>query len=110
MPELEYEADKESGSDAGTAPADGTGPTVVDVPTDAGSARVTLPADADADEVAALVAAVAARLREDAVDESAEPEESDRWRLAGRIGARRRYELPRQCRRGGEWKAASRCP
>ena len=110
MPELEYEPDTESDPDAGTAPTDGADPTVVDVPTDAGTARVTLPADADADEVAALVAAVAARLREDGTGESAEPEESNRWCLAGRIGARRRYELPRQCRRGGEWKAASRCP
>ncbi|QLD87997.1 hypothetical protein HWV07_02665 [Natronomonas salina] len=110
MPELEYEPQTESDADSGAAPADGAGPTVVDVPTDAGSARVTLPADADADEVAALVAAVAARLREDGPEASSAPEESERWCLAGRIGARRRYELPRQCRRGGEWKAASRCP
>ena len=109
MPELEYDEDEEpTGADrAAAAP---TGETVVDVPTASGSARVTLPADADAEEVAALVSAVAARLREDEEASTTEPEESDRWRLAGRLRARRRYELPRECRRGGEWKAASRCP
>ena len=110
MPELEYETEDESGDDVRSAPAGGADEAVVDVPTDAGSARVTLPADADADEVAAVVSAVAARLREDGDEESTEETETDRWCLAGRVGARRRYELPRECRRGGEWKAASRCP
>ena len=108
MPELEYEPEAESTTGPGTT--DGSDATVVDVPTDAGSARVTLPPDAEAEEVAAMVSAVAARLREDEAEEQTEETETDRWCLAGRLGARRRYELPRECRRGGEWKAASRCP
>jgi hypothetical protein len=109
MPELEYDADEEPSDGEPDAAAD-PGATVVEMPTADGQARVTLPADADAEEVAALVSAVAARLNEGEAESATEPGESDRWRLAGRLGARRRYELPRQCRRGGGWKAASRCP
>ena len=112
MPELEHDPDAESNreTDSEAPGVDEPGPTVVDLPTGAGSARVRLPADADADEVAALVSVVAARLREDDEAEAPETAEADPWCLAGRVGARRRHELPRECRRGGAWKAASRCP
>ena len=105
MQELDYDTDTE---DAATAAGDA--PTVVDVPTESGGARLRLPPGADDEEVAALVAAVATSLRAEEGEASTEPRTVDRWRLAGRLGARRRYELPRQCRRGGEWKAAGRRP
>jgi hypothetical protein len=105
MQELEFDSDTE-----GAPNGDDAGPTVVDLPTESGGARLRLPPGADDDEVAALVAAVATRLAAGDEAESTEPEAADRWRLAGRLGARRRYDLPRQCRRGGEWRAASRRP
>jgi hypothetical protein len=85
-------------------------PTVVELPTEAGSTRVMLPANADEDEVAALIAAVTARLREDATEDADAESSTDAWKLACRFRARRRYELPRECRQGGEWRAAARRP
>lgn len=110
MPRLEYDTEA-SDPEASTATAAKTEPktTVVELPTEDGRARVRLPADASTEEVAALVTAVTARLGEEPTDSEAAAS-ADGWRLAGRLGVRRRCELPRECRRGGEWKAASRCP
>lgn len=87
-----------------------TGPTVVEMPTATGRARVAVPADADGDEVAALVAAIAAQLDGSDGPGPDGPMPVDRWRLAARLGVRRRYELPRQCHEGEEWKSAGRRP
>ncbi len=84
--------------------------TVIHLPIETGTARLTLPGTADKDEVAALVAAVSTRLNDADTDTESERDTTNIWRLAGRFGARRRYELPRDCRRGREWKAAGRCP
>ena len=85
-------------------------PTVVDLPTGDGHARLTIPPDADGDEVAALVAAVTTRLDEAAEGDEPPADRTDRWTLARRLRLRRRCELPRRCRRGGEWAAAGRRP
>jgi hypothetical protein len=129
MQELEYESetgspdvlDADSDPSAGTGsdvessrPTDATsGATVVDLPSSSANARLRLPADATEPEVAAIVSAVVARLRQAEAaegDATGEPESTDPWQLAGRLGVRRRYELPRRCPRGSEWAAASRCP
>ena len=85
-------------------------PTVVDLRTGDGHARLAIPPDADGDEVAALVAAMTTRLGEAADGDETAADRTDRWTLAGRLGLRRRCDLPRRCRRGGEWAAAGRRP
>lgn len=105
MAELEFES-----TNGEQRETEETEPTVVDLPTEEGDARLTLPADASEDEVAALVAAVASSLGSEGEDGETAQLRADAWKLAGRIGARRRFELPRECRQGGEWKAAGRRP
>ncbi|MFC6835871.1 hypothetical protein [Halomarina ordinaria] len=97
-------------SDAETAldaePTDQT----VDVPTEAGTVSVSIPADASDEEAAALVCAVQAHLadRRAAAARESTPETPDRWSLAGRYGCRTRCDLPRTVARGEEWKMAGR--
>lgn len=105
MAELEFEST--NGEQRETEETD---PTVVDLPTDGGGARLTLPADATEDEVAALIAAVASSLGGEGEEGDTADQRADAWKLAGRLGSRRRFELPRECRQGGEWKAAGRRP
>lgn len=70
--------------------------------------RLTIPASADADEAAAIAAAVGVHLRDcaeaRAVADDA-PASCNRWKLRGRLGGRK---LPREVARGDEWKAAAR--
>ncbi|MFQ3320026.1 MAG: hypothetical protein ACI8UR_000358 [Natronomonas sp.] len=85
----------------------------IELPTETGTARLQLPADASDDEVAALIAAISAKLGEESATEGpgdTRVPESNRWKLAGRLGARTRFDLPRECRQGGEWMAAGRGP
>jgi hypothetical protein len=77
-----------------------------EIPTDVGTARMTVPETATRDEAAAVAAAVAAHVDEEEAE--AEPEEADRWTLARCLGCRRPTELPRTCPRGDEWKASAR--
>lgn len=79
---------------------------VIELSTDAGTARVSLPPTADAGETAAIAAAVHAHL--DGEDGGRDADErTDRWKLAGRLGVRSPRRIP-DCRRGDEWKAAAR--
>ncbi|MES3517992.1 MAG: hypothetical protein PPP58_10040 [Natronomonas sp.] len=83
---------------------------VVEIPTPEGKARLSVPDRATDEEVAALIAAVTTRLGGDDAAAETGPDPTDRWLLAGKLDARRRYDLPRECRRGDEWKAAGRRP
>ncbi|MFB6206058.1 MAG: hypothetical protein ABEJ05_05980 [Haloglomus sp.] len=75
-----------------------------------GGGHLWVPPTASEEEAAALIAAVASHLREQreaaAADEG--PSTVEPWTFAGRIGARRRAELPGRVERGNEWKTAGR--
>lgn len=77
-----------------------------ELPTAAGTARMSVPGTATPDEAAAVAAALAAHI---AGEDDTEPEAAaDPWVLAGRLGCRRRSELPRECSADGAWAAAAR--
>lgn len=79
---------------------------VLELPTETGTARVTLPPTADGEEAAAIAAAVHSHLdREDEAE--SEVEATNPWKLAGRLGVRSQCRLP-DCERGQEWKTAAR--
>jgi len=87
----------------------------VDLPTPGSSATVGLAPDADPTEAAAVAAAVGAYLRDErraaaAAGASTGPNAApiDRWTLAGRYGLRGGTDVPRNVRRGEEWKMAGR--
>lgn len=77
-----------------------------EIPTADGTARMSVPGTATPDEAAAVAAALAAHI---AGEDDTEPEAAaDPWVLAGRLGCRRRSELPRECSADGAWAAAAR--
>jgi len=85
----------------------------VDLP--GAAVTVDAPSDAGGDEAAALAAAIGAHLRDErraaaaaVAAGSSGPEPVNRWTLAGRYGIRDAVDLPREVRRGEEWKMAGR--
>lgn len=75
-----------------------------------GDAVLSVPADADPEEAAAIATAIGAHLADSAravarAESDVEPEPADRWRLAARLRGR---TLPREVTRGEEWAAAAR--
>jgi len=76
------------------------------------TATLRVPASASDAEGAALAAAIGAHLNDctqAAAETEDEPDPVNVWSLAGRVGARRREDLPREVERGEEWKTAGRC-
>jgi hypothetical protein len=75
--------------------------------------KLRLPDDATRQEAAAVASAIGAHLhdrRRAAAAAAAGGDErtANRWSLAGRYGIRSRDDLPRDVRRGEEWKMAGR--
>jgi hypothetical protein len=68
---------------------------------------MSLPGTATPDEAAAVAATLSAHLAAED-DEDDDAGSVDPWGLAGRLGCRRRSELPRSCPPGGAWVGAGR--
>jgi hypothetical protein len=69
------------------------------------TASLTIPVSADDAEVAAIVAAVGAHLRDSTEQTTADSESCNLWKLSRRLGGRGPF---REVARGDEWKAAAR--
>jgi hypothetical protein len=75
--------------------------------------RVTVDGAASEAECAALACAVASHLRDEAAARAVDDAEPDRyaspvWKLAARLGARRKCRVPRSCPGGSEWRYSGR--
>jgi hypothetical protein len=95
----------DGGSDMASESAEGDEGRSLPVP-----GRLLVPDTASEEEAAALVAAVASHLRDQqaAAEADDEPETVEPWAFAGRVGARKRADLPSRVDRGDEWKTAAR--
>ena len=107
------EADSRDGDEAATngAPASTESVTFT---LDGAEVSLSIPANADSDEAAAIASVVGAHLHDRQVAAAAaaaeddEPEQADAWKLAGRMKAMGKGRWPDSVRRGEEWKAAAR--
>jgi len=106
------ETDSPGDETAATGASDGT--ESVTFTLDGAEVSLSIPANADSDEAAAIASVVGAHLHDRQVAAAAAaaeddgPEEVDAWKLAGRMKARGKGRWPKSVRRGEEWKAAAR--
>jgi hypothetical protein len=89
---------------------DDEGPPVIELPTETGTVRASIPTHATDREAAVIAVAITAHLRDEAADAEADgPEPADRWRLAARLPGRATRGLRNPPVAGEAWKLAGRC-
>jgi len=82
---------------------------VIELPTEAGTVRASLPADATDQEAAVIAVALTAHLRDEAVAAADDgPSVADPWRLCNRVGREVGARLRRTPTVGDAWKLAGR--
>jgi len=82
---------------------------VIELPTETGSVRASIPTNATDREAAVIAVALTAHLRDEAEREAdVAPARADRWRLCNRVGRAVGANLRRTPAAGQAWKMAGR--
>lgn len=90
-------------------PVHDDGVPVIELPTETGTVRASIPADATDREAAVIAVALTAHLRDEAEREAdASPSRANPWRLCNRVGHEVGASLRRTPAAGDAWKMAGR--